>query len=284
MATNSEIGWTHDTRNFWWGCTEVHAGCDNCYAKVWDKRMGGNHWGARGVRRAIKEVWDGLAKSQKLAEKEGINRRVFVGSMMDIFERSRPAVNLKGEMIGKETGDLRHMFFQRVKDGFYPNLIFLLLTKRPQNITRMIPPEWLENPPPNVMYGTSVSNQESADSMIHHLVKVPGRHFLSVEPLLGPVNLELSGRNYGRDFETWSERVDWVICGGESGRGARPMEESWAEDVALQCYDSQTPFFMKQMGGTTDKRERWFDLPPAIRVRDVPVALHPQPIFEPLYS
>lgn len=271
MTTDSSIGWTHDTRNFWWGCTEVHAGCDHCYAMAWDKRMGGNHWGARGVRRAIKEVWDGLAKSQKLAEKEGTTRRVFVGSMMDIFERSRPAVNKAGEMIGVETGDLRHQFFQRVKDGFYPNLLFLLLTKRPQNISRMIPPEWLENPPPNVMYGTSVSDQDSADSMVHHLVKVPGRHFLSVEPLLGPVNLPLAG-------------VDWVICGGESGRGARPMDEKWAVDVARQCYEAQVPFFMKQMGGEMDKRHRWFDLPPSIRQRDVPVLGVDGVRFEALYN
>lgn len=288
MGTETKIGWCDHTANLWWGCQEVHAGCDHCYARTWDKRMGGAHWGAHAPRRAIKSVWSDLEKWQAAAKAEGVQRRVFCGSMMDIFEVSKPLVDHKGKEIEGRTMDLRGQLFRVVRSS--PNLLFLFLTKRPQNILRMIPPSWLSNPPANVMYGYSAVNQETAGQGIPHLLKVPGRHFLSCEPLIGAIDLEpfyQVNQVVGPEVEwrrgtigvkdlplrraaRFEPNIDWVICGGESGHGARPMAIEWASKLRYQCDANNIPFFMKQLGGHPDKRESLEDIPVGLRVREFP--------------
>lgn len=272
MGTKTKIGWTHHTANLWWGCQEIHEGCDHCYARTFDKRVGGNHWGAHSARRMIRSVWGDLAKWQKDAQLAGEQRRVFCGSMMDIFEVSKPLVNVKGNPLNGETSELRSRLFGEVVP-VSPNLLFLFLTKRPQNIAKMIPAEWLNNPPANVMYGYSAVNQKTYDQGILHLLKVPGRHFLSCEPLIGEINFGLLGTlpaDIAPNYTLVHERIHWIICGGESGHKARPMAAEWARGMREQCAGVGVPFFMKQMGGHPDPHHELDDIPADLQVREFP--------------
>lgn len=317
MGKNSKIEWTNHTANLWWGCTNVHRGCDNCYAETWAKRWDNKLWGNEAPRKAIKSVWGNLAKWQAEAESVGEIHRVFVGSMMDIFEKPMPVVDSKGEpvysevsatgiyldrkvskegvlgkwgvggkgsrlaipfegsigqalekvsalnesltentgqSVQKTTSDLRNKFFNEVVPAC-PNLMFLLLTKRPSNINKYIPDSWLDNPPANVMYGASVVDQKSAEDVARHFDKVNGPKFLSVEPLLEEISME--------PFETFYDcplaTIEWVIVGGESGPNRRPFSPDWARKIlnwvryvnsfATLEGDSEgwpTAFFMKQ--------------------------------------
>lgn len=264
MAENSKIEWTHHTANLWWGCTEVHAGCDNCYARVFSHRYDGgiSLWGEGSKRRAIKSVWNDLAKYQRLAAKAGEIHRVFVGSMMDIFEKSKPVkVNDDGKIL-KSTGALRSMLFYEIGIGLYPNLMFLLLTKRPSNINKMIPVGWIDNPPSNVMFGTSVVDQKTADTLIPQLMKVRGKKFLSIEPQLNHVDITNGALNNAYSVPTryeggygieWTDPgdafigVDWVIQGGESGSHKRPFHLEWARSMRDQCARANVPYFFKQI-------------------------------------
>lgn len=264
---NSKIEWTHHTANLWHGCQKVHAGCDHCYAEAQNKWLrGGKHWGPHAPRMFVKGTMDKLRNFQTAAATAGEIHSVFVGSMMDIFEKPFPLVDNEGEAIsGMDTGTLRALLFQNISLGLYPNLQFLLLTKRPGNILKYIPEAWKINPPANVMYGCSVVDQETADRYIPELLRVPGRRFLSMEPLIGPVSLTrvdanlttddwcmincLTGRqtDMGRpchDVPT----IDWVIVGGESGHHARPMNPNWARSIQYQCAGADVPFFFKQWG------------------------------------
>ena len=138
MAENSKIEWTHHTANLWWGCTKVHEGCDNCYAESLSNRWGHNVWGDNSNRRLIKSTFTEIYKYQKLAEIQNTKFRVFVGSMMDIFEKSK---DVPVTTDYKSTGEKRDCFFNEVVPNC-PNLIFLMLTKRPSNINKMIPDSW----------------------------------------------------------------------------------------------------------------------------------------------
>lgn len=273
---NSNIGWTHHTANLWWGCTEkphqkgIHPGCVNCYARDFDQRYQGDHWGARKPRRYIKSTLAEILKWEKQAHKENTFRRVFTGSMMDLFERARPLVDLQGEP-GSEyahTGQLREHYLKHVIPAT-PHLLHLLLTKRPENILRMIPEAWKTNPPHNVMYGYSVSDQETAAFGLPYLLQVPGYHFLSIEPLLGEVDL----RKYGCPETSWDgpysylcglggdgnvcgvhgefsrklkDGIDWVITGGESGRKRRVMNLKHMFSIVTQCEEAGVPVYVKQ--------------------------------------
>ena len=246
MAQNSKIEWTHHTGNLWWGCTEVHAGCDNCYARVLANRWGEKLWGNDVPRRAIKSVWKDLAKYQREAKKVGEIHRVFVGSMMDIFEKSMPVkVDEDGKII-QTTGALRSRLFYEIGTGEYPNLMFLFLTKRPSNINKYIPEYWKENPPSNVTFGTSPVDQKTADTLIPQLMNVKGRKFLSVEPMLGPIDFRnVPGFNSLSIIDEL--RKMWVICGGESGHHKRPLNLLWARSLRDQCKNAGVPYFFKQI-------------------------------------
>jgi protein gp37 len=238
MAQNSKIEWTNHTANLWHGCTKVHEGCDHCYAEALAKRWGNDIWGNDKPRKQIGSVWNDLKKYQKLAQEAGEVHRVFVGSMMDIFEKPMPLVDSKGLVIeGMTTEDLREIFF-RVVVPESPNLMFLLLTKRPSNINKYIPESWKSSPPSNVMFGTSPVNQETANKLISQLLEVKGMHFLSVEPQLDSINIQ------GFLF---SGGIDWVIQGGESGHHKRPFNLDWAYYMKNQCEATNVPYFFKQI-------------------------------------
>lgn len=236
MGQDSKIEWTHHTANLWWGCTKVHEGCDNCYAEALARRWDSDVWGNDKPRKEIKGVWNNLLKMQREAEKVGEVHRVFVGSMMDIFEKPMPIIG--ANIPEYTTGTLRNRLFDQIQNGWYPNLMFLLLTKRPSNINKYIPESWLTNPPENVMFGTSPVNQETANKLVLQLAEVNGKKFLSVEPQLDSVNIQ--------GFLS-AGLIDWVIQGGESGPKKRPFNLDWAYYLKNQCEATNTPYFFKQI-------------------------------------
>lgn len=228
MAKNSQIEWTHHTFNPWWGCNKVSPACDNCYAELWAKRMGQALWGASANRRFFGDLhWREPAKWNAEAEQAGSRHRVFCASMADVFER-RSILNAS-----------RQRLWEVIEST--PNLDWLLLTKRPQNVASMVP--WKERWPRNVWIGTSVENQRIAEQRLPHLLNLPAAiRFLSCEPLLGPLDLSL-----------WFQRehyspIDWVIAGGESGSHSRPMHPDWAMALLRQCQAAKVPFHFKQWG------------------------------------
>jgi protein gp37 len=280
MAQNSKIEWTHHTANLWHGCTKVHEGCDHCYAETLSKRWGQDIWGNDKPRKEIKSVWNDLDKYQKLAASKGEMHRVFVGSMMDIFEKPMPLIDSKGEKITDiTTGYLRDQLFLKIMNGNYQNLLFLFLTKRPSNINKYIPERWKTTPPENVMFGTSPVNQETANKLIPQLLKVKGKKFLSVEPQLSDIRLNQLIRE--EDNHAWvddcltgfkahgaggwySEKIDWVIQGGESGHHRRPFNIEWAYNMKQQCKEAGVPYFFKQI-------DKVLPIPEDLMIREFPI-------------
>lgn len=245
--------------------------------------------------------WNRLASEGKLPDgtpnTDGHRPRVFCASLADVFEdwqgpegdgamtcykTSEPlSVNQRGHIWpigwpsmsdGDDWGvrpytmqDVRMRLFRLIDST--PNLDWLVLTKRPQNIAKMMPQsrsplvEFCDDGPVgirrNLWLGTSVEDQKNADERIPHLLRVPAAvRFLSMEPLIGPVDLsewlytiEVQHDGDGNTQEVpCKPPLDWVIVGGESGSGARPFDLSWARDLKNQCSESGVAFFMKQLG------------------------------------
>lgn len=239
MTKNSTIEWTDHTFNPWWGCVKVSQGCKHCYAETLSGRFGQDIWGPGKKRRTFgPKHWNEPLRWNTQAEREGRRFRVFCASMADVFEDN--------EHLLKERDEL----WQLIETT--PHLDWLLLTKRPENCKWMLPVRWLLHPMPNVWLGTSVEDQQRADERIPHLLDVPAAvHFLSCEPLLGPVDLHQCGapahcKAGGRCH--FPDGIHWVIAGGESGPGARPMHPNWARSLRDQCQESGVPFFFKQWG------------------------------------
>lgn len=235
----STIEWTDFTFNPWIGCIKVSAGCKNCYAEAMDRRWKGGHWGPGSTRKPMSEAyWKQPLKWNKAAAAAGVKAKVFCASMADVFEG--------------HPDTLPHLQRLFVLINQTPNLIWQLLTKRPENILKLVPEWWIKHGfPPNVWIGTSVENQEAVEERIPHLLKVPANvRFLSCEPLLGPVNLEWTFpiNDGSGEWIRYMTGIDWVIAGGESGHGARPMHPDWVRGIRDQCSAADVPFFFKQWG------------------------------------
>ena len=246
MADRSQIDWTDATFNPWLGCTKVSPACDHCYAEAWAKRSGLVQWGNNPRRATSDAYWKQPHRWNREARAAGVRRRVFCASLADVFD------NQVDPAWRRELWDLIHQC---------DALDWLLLTKRPQNIAAMLPgggddplngidryaTPW---PWPHVWLGTTVENQEEADRRIPHLLAVPARlRFLSCEPLLGPVDLREYICHPASDWMISPElALYWVIAGGESGPGARPMRPDWARSLRDQCQAAGVPFFFKQWG------------------------------------
>jgi protein gp37 len=244
------IEWADFTFNPWTGCTKVSPGCDHCYAEGWAKRSGHVEWGPHAARRrTAAATWQAPLKWNLAAKQAERRARVFCASLADVFDNH-------ASILPDWRADLWSLI------AATPHLDWLLLTKRPQNIARMLPPTWGDGWP-NVWLGTTVENQTEADRRILHLLDTPARvRFLSCEPLLGPVALDmiltdemgiyaLSGifsDGSGPSGFSQGPGIDWVICGGESGPGARPMHPDWARSLRDQCTRDNVPFFFKQWG------------------------------------
>lgn len=291
MSENTKIEWADHTFNPWIGCTKVSiaatggGGCDHCYAEISTparvlRSAGAETWGPGAPRRrtslanwALPHRWD--AQHEAFFAQHGRRQRVFCASLADVFDN---------EVDPQWRVDLFNLILST------PNLDWLLLTKRIGNAARMIeetlpaglkalpmecPLAW---PWPHVWIGATIVNQAEAERDIPKLLAVPASvRFLSMEPLLGPVDLTVYHDWLGRsDGGMWCpdcpehgvgidpnehahclgevedvapyEGIDWVIVGGESGPGARPMHPDWARSLRDQCQTAGVPFLFKQHG------------------------------------
>lgn len=224
MGMNSKIEWTTHTFNPWWGCVKVSEACKHCYAEAWAKRVGQPVWGPKAERRMFGDAhWRQPVIWNRKATELGTRPRVFCASMADVFE-DRAELHVP-----------RRRLWELVEAT--PNLDWLLLTKRPENVARLA--GWSSTWPTNVWLGTTVELQKRADELLPYLAAARARvKFISAEPLLGPLSLE---RWLGED-------LNWVITGGESGPKARPASPAWFRDLLSQCMAASVPFHFKQWG------------------------------------
>jgi protein gp37 len=225
MGKNSHIEWTHHTFNPWWGCAKVSPACAHCYAEVLTNRFGGAIWGLTGKRRFFGDAhWNEPTTWNVEAQRIKTRFRVFCASMSDVFEDRR---DLDAERVKLWT------LIERTK-----SLDWLLLTKRPEYVQKLVP--WGEQWPDNVWLGTSVENQEWADKRVPQLLMIPAKtRFLSCEPLLGTLDLSRYAKKKG---------IHWIIAGGESGKGARPMHPDWVRSLRDFAAKEGIAFHFKQWG------------------------------------
>lgn len=220
MATKSSIEWTESTWNPLTGCTKISPGCKHCYAERMALRlqaMGQPNY-ANGFELTLHEH----VLTAPLTWKKP--QTIFVNSMSDLFHKDVPST-----FIDKVFAVMRQAHWHT----------FQVLTKRSARLLDLTPDiDW----PPNVWMGVSVET-EAYTFRIEHLQQTGARvKFLSLEPLLGSLpQLNLRG-------------INWVIVGGESGPGARPLQEAWVLDIRDQCETAGVPFFFKQWGGVRKKR------------------------------
>lgn len=269
MGETTEIEWCDHTMNPWIGCMKVSPLCDNCYAATMaDTRFGWAEWGGPGIgigtrTRTSKANWNKPRTWDRKAAANGTRPFVFCASLADVFDN---AVDPQWR------ADLFDLIRQT------PNLVWLLLTKRPQNILRMT--KECGGLPSNVALGASAGIQKEVMTNGAWLVELKRRLdplfvFLSAEPLLEPIDLTVIP-----DFG----EIDWVIVGGESGPGARPMDLSWARDIRMQCEASgSTIFNFKQVGARSGHGANTLDGVfhfgrPQVRKRQI------ETIVEPVYG
>lgn len=285
MSENTKIEWCDHTFNPWEGCQKVGPGCDHCYAETRNARFSGGqavNWGPGAPRRRTgaanwKKPLAWNAAHAEFFAKHGRRQRVFCASLADVFDN---AVDPQWRV------DL----FRLIEAT--PNLDWLLLTKRIGNASAMSQVAMgaigcIHKPlPDNVWLGATIVNQAEADRDIPKLLAVPARvRFLSMEPLLGPVDVSrwldptgihcmdvCADTQYVKDDEvetytdngervplcpacglsaSWTgydDGLDWVIVGGESGPSARPMHPDWARSLRDQCQAAGVPFLFKQWG------------------------------------
>lgn len=223
MSESTIIAWTDHTFNAWMGCTKVSEGCRNCYAATLTKnRMGLDLWGNQSPRQVTKAPWGNVRKWDR-DNSPGVMvdgpKLCFTGSLMDWAED-------RDDLI-----EPRRRMWELIRDC--QNLHFQMLTKRPENIARFLPNDWGSGYE-NVWLGTTIEDMRVA-WRADHLRTIPAVvRFISYEPAIGPLHeIDLSG-------------IDWVIQGGESGSGYRPMPIEWARDMRAHCLASDVAYFFKQ--------------------------------------
>jgi protein gp37 len=289
MAEQTLISWCDSTFSAWIGCTKVSTAesgggaCDKCYAAALNHRFnGGGNWGPGAPRRRTSDANWKLPRSwqRKHAEfyaEHGHRRSVFLNNQADIFDN--------------EVDDaLRAEVFDLVEAT--PDLDWLLLTKRIGNARRMLPAKWLEPGawPKHVRLGITVCNQGELDRDAHKLLSLGVPNFFSIEPQLGRIDLcELLGiwwnstkGCYDRSA-AYPNLVNWVIVGGESGPGARPLQVEWVHSIVSVCKAAGVPVHVKQLGhvvlthGMTSPGEHW---PAGTKRIEIPRRAHTEPAFE----
>lgn len=291
MSSDSKIEWTDATWNFVTGCTEVSPGCDRCYAKTFAERWRGvpGHHFEQGFDVRVRP------ERLRLPMRWLRPRRIFVNSMSDLFHADVP-----DDFIAQAFAVM----------AVTPRHTYQALTKRHSRMRSLLSREKFTDdvwalamqldgghsvrrrawPLPNVQLGVSAEDPHWADIRIPALLETPAAvRFVSAEPLLGPVHLRpgnwippLGGGpkvNLSRPWETPGPSLDWVIIGGESGSGARPMALGWARYLVEQCQDTGTAVFVKQLGsvlgkelGAGPKGGNFESFPEDLKVRQFPEA------------
>lgn len=267
MGDKSKIEWTEATWNPVVGCSIVSPGCTNCYAMRMAERISRMTEGATGLAGSYgdltkrvngKPVWTGALRFVEHNVMQPVRwkrpRMIFVNSMSDLFHES-----VRDEWIDRVFAVM----------ALTPQHTFQVLTKRADRMRAYIAGlparrreldchsglDWCDWPLPNVWLGVSAEDQKRADERIPHLVETPAAvRFVSAEPLLGPIDFEpivrdavLRGKVAGSGGRGTTP-LDWIIVGGESGPGARPMHPDWARSIRDQCQAAGVPFFFKQHG------------------------------------
>lgn len=294
MADKSKIEWTEATWNPILGCDKVSAGCKNCYAirTAWRLQHNPNPKVAKAFEGLTviqggqpKPNWTGLVNFVEERLEEPLKwkkpRRIFVNSQSDLFHEGVSDDSI--QKIFKVMCSAKRHTFQ-------------VLTKRPErmqeflsrwdSMTRDFGPLWPHTWPQNhIWLGVSCENQATADERIPLLLQTPAAvRWISAEPLLGPVSLEElpSVSGIGRYLDSLSNagvdpgaiistKLNWVVAGGESGPGARPMQEEWARSLMQQCKAAGVPFFMKQGAKANWPDFKNFDsFPKDLQVREYP--------------
>jgi len=260
MADNTKIEWADATINFWHGCKKVSTGCKYCYMYR-DKFR----YGQEGSL-VVKSKNDTFYRALKWVEP----RKIFTCSWSDFFI--------------KEADEWREEAWKVIRDT--PQHTWLILTKRPERILQCLPSDWGKGYA-NVWIGASIENQRTADFRIMKLLEVPTKlRFLSVEPLLGPINLkpylsvELDKKIY--------YPIHWIIIGGESGNETgdfryRTCKIDWIRDIMKQGKEQEIPVFVKQLGNSIAKQLELKDkagadnteekFPPYLKMREFPSIL-----------
>jgi len=231
MGDTSKIEWTDSTFNPWIGCQHASPGCDHCYAEAQNafrKWAADGAWGPHAARKRTSAtnwknpcLWNADAK--RFEREHGRRRRVFCASLADVFDNKAPS-------------PWRADLFNLIRET--PNLDWQILTKRPQNIAKMLPADW-DGGYPNVWLGTTTEDEKHYRMRWPVLARIPAAvRFISYEPAIGAIGaLKLGG-----------PVPDWVIAGGESGPKARTMQLVWAREVRDECREFRIPFFFKQWG------------------------------------
>jgi protein gp37 len=223
MAENSSIEWTDTTWNPVTGCTKISRGCDNCYAARFSERF-------RGVPgHPFESGFDLTLRPERLSQPLGWKRprMVFVNSMSDLFHKDIPKAHIAA------------VFDTMEKANWHT---YQVLTKRSSLLQKFINGRYKTTKVPgHIWLGVSIEDDQTTSRIAHLQNANAGVRFLSIEPLLGPVG----GLNL--------KSIHWVIVGGESGPGARPVEAQWVIDIRNQCIKARVAFFFKQWGGRTPK-------------------------------
>jgi protein gp37 len=258
MGKDSGISWTHDTFNPWWGCFKIADECKNCYADATAHRyvsQFGELWGRTNPRRFFGEShWSELAKLNRLAERTGERRRVFVGSMCDWAE-IHPV-----DEVALQMANARERLWREIREC--SSLDFLLLTKRPESAAVLVP--WANGetrPPDNVWLGVTAGTREALAVNVPILRRIPAVvHFISCEPILEHVSAAEwdAALRDGVTFDDvrHSDRIvdapfpiDWVIVGDESGHHARPAQVDWIRTAREAALRHGVAFHFKQWAG-----------------------------------
>jgi len=238
MSANSSIEWTDATWNPIRGCTKVSPGCKHCYAHTFAERF-------RGVPgHPYEQGFDLRLVPEKLHDpfKWRTPKKVFVNSMSDLFQS------------GVTTDYIRRVVSVMVEADWH---IYQVLTKRSSILQKFVDARYRSRKvPTHIWLGVSVENEKARSRIVHLQTARATTRFISIEPLIGPVGeLDLDG-------------IAWVIVGGESGPGARPMDPAWAIDIRNQCVRANVAFFFKQWGGKNPKSggrllegEEWSQFP-----------------------
>lgn len=250
----SKIEWTEKTWNPVTGCTKISEGCQNCYAERMSKRLAGRC--GYDHDKPFKVTLHPERMEEPLKWKKA--SKIFVCSMGDLFHDEVPF-----EFIAR--------VFARMQNTRQHT--FIVLTKRPERMAEFImrtghKDAWLREFP-HIWLGVTAENQKRADERIPILLNIPAAvRFVSVEPMLEPVYLDKDGYSLLTCHQNCNEEteavclsyensdkcfhgIDWVICGGESGPGARPMHPDWVRSLRNQCTAANVPFFFKQWGEWT---------------------------------
>lgn len=258
MAEKTGIAWTDATWNPWRGCTKVSEGCDHCYMYREQRRYS----------MEPSEVVKAAGRTFNLPMRLKPGTKVFVCSWSDFFHEA--------------ADQWRRAAWDIIRER--PDLIFQLCTKRIERVESVLPNDW---PFSNVWLGVTAENQRRWNERVAKLMQIDclGKRFVSCEPLLEGIDADFcdAGQAIGPCDECGESKsnpkceacdglpsIDWIIIGGESGPKARPMFEGWARDLRDQCKDAGIAFFMKQLGGWPNKRDKMSDFPKDLQIREFP--------------